>query len=376
VSTVLLSGVGELGAWALEFLARTPGVERIVSLKRGPWPGVSRPVLAMLGSTIQGHTPVFEHHQIDLADRDLVVRLLTETRPDVILHSATVRSPRAMMTASLDRSRRAAVRAAGFGMWLPWHLLPAARLTEAIDAAGLDIPVVNAAFPDVVNPALWSAFGHGPAAGAGNVEVGAARVLRYAMEATGVPADDVEVSLVGSHALFVYGPSAGVPHHFRLRVARDDVTADHDLDAIFATWPEPIDWRAVDVFSPFAASAVKNAIGLLGETPMRTHVTGPMGLPGGFPATIGEGRIVLDLPHDLPLAEAVAINERAARWDGIDRIDAGAVVYTGEAQAAMAELGYRCEAVTVDELPQLSDRLDDLYRRLITEEGSHAGIRP
>jgi hypothetical protein len=367
MSTVLLSGVGDLGGWALEFLARTPGIDRIVTIKRNPWSGPSKATMAMIGSVFQGQTKAFEHHQVDLVDTDRMARLLEEVRPDAIIHSATVQSPRKFMNAEIDPARRAAIRSATFGLWLPWHLLPAVQLTEAIDKAGVETHVVNASFPDVVNTVVWKHFGHGPAAGAGNVEVCAARILRYAMEASASPAEDIEVSLVGSHALLAYGPDAGVPHHFQLRVADRDVTADYDLGTIIMSWPERVDWGRTDVFSLFAASAVKNATALLGLSPPRTHVTAPHGLPGGYPALVEGGRIELDLPEDLSRVEAVAINEGAARWDGIDHIDSdGTVVYTDAARAAMAELGHHCESVTIADLAWQSERLQHLYESLIT----------
>ena len=158
MTTVLISGVGALGGWALEFLARTPGVERIVTVKRSPWQGPSRTTIAMLGSAIAGHTKRFEHHRVDLADEGAMARLLAEVRPDAIVHSATVQSPRILNSAALDPARRAEVRAATFGMWLPWQLWPAAQLMRAVEAAGIDTHVVNASFPDVVNVAIWKRF--------------------------------------------------------------------------------------------------------------------------------------------------------------------------------------------------------------------------
>ncbi len=363
----MLTGVGDLGGWALEFLARTEGVDRIVTVKRSPWSGPSKSAMAMMGSVFQGHTKAFEHHQVDLADTDLMARLLDGVRPDAILHSATVQSPRRFMNADVEPARRAAIRSATFGMWLPWHLLPAVQLTEAIDKSGIETHVVNASFPDVVNAVVWKHFGHGPAAGAGNVEVCAARILRYAMETSSAPADEISVSLVGSHALLAYGPAAGVPHHFELRIAGRDVTDDHDLNTILMSWPEPINWGKADVFSLFAASAVKNVVALLGTGTTRTHVTSPFGLPGGYPAHVEGGRILPHLPDGLGLDEAVAMNEAAARWDGIDRIDSdGTVVYTAEAGTAMAELGHRCEAVTIDGLALQSERLQSVYESLTT----------
>ncbi|HEX2154193.1 MAG TPA: hypothetical protein VHL52_09450, partial [Acidimicrobiia bacterium] len=114
-------------------------------------------------------------------------------------------------------------------------------------------------------------------------------------------------------------------------------------------------------------SAVKNVLALLDDVAVATHVTGPMGLPGGYPANIGAGGVELRLPPGLTREEAVSINEKAARWDGIGHIaDDGTVVYTSEAAGAMAELGYPVESIAIDELPyrgqQLLRLVDDLSR--------------
>ena len=82
MSTILLSGVGALGSWALELLARADGVERIITLKRRPWDGHSRTNLAMLGAVFQGHTKAWEHHEVDLADVDLVAKVITRCRSE------------------------------------------------------------------------------------------------------------------------------------------------------------------------------------------------------------------------------------------------------------------------------------------------------
>ncbi len=366
MTTVLVSGVGQVGGWALEFLARTPSVDRIVTVKRGPWQGPSWTTIAMLGSAIQGHTKRFEHQQVDLADEASFARLLAEVRPDAIIHSATVQSPRVLSGANIEPSRRAEIRAATFGMWLPWHLWPATQLTRAVESAEIDTHVVNVSFPDVVNVAIWQRFGHGPSAGAGNVEVCAARLLRYVMATTGRSAADIDVSLVGSHALLTYGPV--VPHHFQLLLDGTNITEQVDLQTALSTWPEAIRWHDDVPNSLFAGSAVKNALALVGDEPLLTHVTAPMGRPGGYPALVGSGRIELRLPATLDEQAAIAINDRAARFDGIERIESdGTVVYTAETRAAMESLGYRCEAVEFDDLSQRCDQLRNLYRRLASE---------
>lgn len=372
MTTILLVGVGDLGGWALEFLARTPEVDRVVTVKRSPWKGTSPVTLAMLGSIFQGHAKRFEHYTVDLAEEGAMARLLAEVRPDAVLHSATVQSPRRFMNADIDGGLRSEIRSATFGLWLPWHLLPATQLVRAVERAGVETSIVNAAFPDVVNQAIWQRFGHGPIAGAGNVEVCAATVLLYVMADRGVPADSVDVRLVGSHALMAYG-AAVVPHHLRIEVEGEDVTARYDLASILASWPEPIVWGRTDRFSLFAASAVKNGVALVGEVPVRIHMSGPMGLPGGYPVTVTGGRVDLDLPEGLSREKAIATNDAAARFDAIDRIETdGTVVYTSEARAAMASIGYECEAITFDELPRRCRILQELYNRLITRNRTHA----
>lgn len=372
MTTVLLSGVGALGGAALEFLARSPEIDRVVTLKRSPWNGVSDVVLAMLGATLQGYDTNFEHHQVDLGDTDHLARVLSAVRPEVIVHSATVQTPRILMEAGVDDATRQRLRSAKFGMWLPWHLLPAADLQRGIDSAGIDTLVVNATFPDAVNVAIWNHFGRGPIAGAGNVEVCAARVTRHVMQMTGVPMESVEVSLVGSHALLVYGPV--VPHHLRITVDGDDFTNSYDLEEGLMRWPEPIDWGRISNFALFAASAVKNALALVAEHPIRTHVTSPNGLPGGYPARIGPEGVELDLPTTTDPDSARALNEAALVWDGISSVEQdGTVRYTDEAAAAMASLGYPYIEVTFDELEARSRQLKVLFQDAI-KETSHSHL--
>ncbi|MBT8217133.1 MAG: NAD-dependent epimerase/dehydratase family protein, partial [Acidimicrobiia bacterium] len=234
MKTVLMTGLGALGRGALEFLARSPEIDRIITVKRSPWDGPSRTNLTMIGAVFQGHAKRWEHHQLDLADTDRLARLLAETRPDAILHSATVQSPRRLMNARVAPDVRAVLRQARFGMWLPWHLLPGMQLMEAVVAAGVDTRIVNASFPDVVNPVLWRHFGRGPVAGAGNVEVCVAQITRYLVDVANAVPEDFEVSLVGSHALLSHGTD--VPHHLHIELAGRDVTGDHPLETMLA-WP-------------------------------------------------------------------------------------------------------------------------------------------
>lgn len=368
--TVLLTGLGALGRGALELLARSPGVDRIVTVKRSAWDGPSRTNLTMIGAVFQGHAKRWEHHRLDLADTEAAARLLAKTRPDAILHSATVQSPRRLMNARVAPDVRAVLRQARFGIWLPWHVLPAIQLMDAVVASDIDTRIVNASFPDVVNPVLWRHFGRGPVAGAGNVEVCVAQIVRYLVDVGDATPEEANVSLVGSHALLSYGPD--VPHHLRIEIGGRDVTRDHPLEAMLA-WPEPIDWSRVDEFSLFAASAVKNVLAVMGDQPVRTHVSGANGLPGGYPVRVDGGTIELDLPAGLDTDAAIALNQDAARWDGIEEIGTDAtVVYTESARDAMEQLGLSGGPVAIEDVDRRAAELSALYERLTTMEGIDA----
>src|SRR5262245_45794596 len=101
MKTVLIVGLGDLGGWALELLARSEGVVRLVTLRRSSGVGVSRTQLAAIGATFQGHIKQFEEIHHDLRDTESTARLLEEVRPDVILHTASMQSPRVLRRAPL-----------------------------------------------------------------------------------------------------------------------------------------------------------------------------------------------------------------------------------------------------------------------------------
>lgn len=366
----MLSGVGALGRAALELLARSNAVARVVTVKRSPWDGENQPALALIGAIFQGHAVGWSHYQADLANTEQMAQVLEQVRPDVVIHSATVQSPRHLMRAHIDPAVKARLKRARFGLWLPWHLVPATQLMRAVAQSGVETQIVNAAFPDAVNHVLANRFGAGPVAGAGNVEVCAAQITRFLTAETGADLSEVDVKLVGSHALLSYGPE--VPHHLEMRVRGEDVTEQYAIETMLAS-PQEIDWTRVNDFFIFAASAVKNALALLQDEVIHTHVSGANGLPGGYPVTIGSGKIDLDLPRRLDRDQAIAINQAGMRWDGIERFEPdGGVVYTQEAQEAMSELGIDAGPVRFEEMEERSKMLSAAYDKMTSTEVSDA----
>jgi hypothetical protein len=94
------------------------------------------------------------------------------------------------------------------------------------------------------------------------------------------------------------------------------------------------------------------------------HVPAPGGRPGGYPARVSAAGIELDLPVDIPEAQAIAINATAARWDGIERIgDDGTVTFTDDvADVTERVLGLRLERVAADEMDTVADALEARLR--------------
>jgi hypothetical protein len=363
MATVLICGLGAFGGWALEFLARDPAVDRIVVMDVTVPDGPSRASLAEIGAVFQGSLVHCEQITGDIMNVEATAAILDDVDPDVVLSTVTLRSPRSLMAADIDPETRALLQRATFGMWLPNHLLPVTRLTQAALEAGVSAPIVNTAFPDVVNRAIWRHLGRGPVAGAGNGEVAAATLEHYLARHHGVPIDDIRVALVASHAFFTHGPQ--VPYWARAWVNDLDVTDSMDVDAIVTTYPEPIDWRQVSTFSIFAATAAKNVTGLLSSTPRYTHVAAPNGLPGSYPVMVSSAGIELALPAEITLEEAVAVAEAGNAHDGIERIeDDGTVVFTSTTSSAMHELGYDGARVRFDELDERVEALNRLFAEI------------
>jgi hypothetical protein len=108
--------------------------------------------------------------------------------------------------------------------------------------------------------------------------------------------------------------------------ARIDGLSDEQIRELFhAPWPLPAGTVSHDLT---AAHTVQIVEALLGDEPTAAHAPAPGGLPGGYPVRLSREAIEVDWPE---VHDAVALNERAQRWDGIERIEAdGTIVFTQE----------------------------------------------
>ena len=129
-----------------------------------------------------------------------------------------------------------------------------------------------------------------------------------------------------------------------------------------APWPLP---QGRDTHELSAAATAHAVRALLAEEPIPTHAPAPNGLPGGYPVRLSRHGVELDLPANLSTEEAIALNERAARFDGIERIEpGGTIVFTGDVAAGTERLlGLRLERVRAEEADDVADELAARARR-------------
>ncbi len=367
-SSIMMIGMGDLGGHVLELLVRVPGSRRIVTADVNEDWGYRKTNLAVFGASQLGHYPEVEFTKIDLNNLDETADRIRKFKPDMIFSAVTLQSWWVIDTLPKDVFER--LDEARFGPWLPMQLTLVHKLMQAVKQTGLDIPVINAAFPDGVHPVL-DRVGLAPTIGIGNVanpipaiRSSIAYRLRRSMR-------DVTVFFVAqhyvSHHLHRFGTTGGAPYYLRAMVDDRDVTKDLDMKQVFQDLPTRFrrtGGRDGQILT--ASSAVGVILAMADDTGDFMHAPGPSGLPGGYPVRVnGEGGEVV-LPADLSLEAAVGINEEGQRYDGIDRVDRdGATHFTEQAVGIMKEvLGYECKVMRLEETEERAKELGAKFQEL------------
>ncbi|MEA2311713.1 MAG: hypothetical protein QOE28_1681 [Solirubrobacteraceae bacterium] len=361
---MLVVGLGDLGARTFDALARLPLAGRLVGASRDAERGAALSGQVRLVASLSRGPGAVEFERLDLYDRDAATALLARLDPDVTVIAASEHTW--WRPAAADPALAAAAARLPYGAWLPLQAGLVRRLMEARAAAGVRGPVVCLPFPDVVGPML-AGSGLAPEMGAGNVAEVAAKLAASTAAAEGVPCSDVEVRLVLHHAaersalgafasLAATEPEGEPPWHAEVLVSGEALPAERVAAAFRAPYPLPAG-RATHALT--SAAAVATVAGLLSDEPVRAHVPAPGGRPGGYPVTLSRAGAVLDLPADIDEAGAVAVNERAAAWDGIERIEPdGTAVLTPAVAARVSEvLGVDLARIAPAELDGLAAEL-------------------
>ena len=379
--TMAVFGSGDVGEAVLRFSATHPGISELWALDLDERRAEVAVNEAAAIAAHRGRAPEFNWRTVDMTSREQIGEALADIQPDVIVQTATLQSWWVLSQLPSDQYRRLAFEAR-FGPWLPLHLLPAMRLVEACAEVDIEAPVVNVAFPDGVNPVLGG-LGLAPATGAGNSDLLHPGIRCLVARRFGVPVTDVDVRLLAHHShvdLFWTGLEEVEeldPSTFWLHVAiggedrTDEINPADLLREAGRLLPKG---RAIAQRT--ASSAAKNAILLLGETPMRTHTSAPVGMVGGYDVLLSNVGVEILWPEPLSPDEAKAINERAQVRDGIERIeDDGIVHFTERASSAMREvLSYDCKVLRPEDAEGRAMELRERLARLVSRHQSAPSV--
>jgi hypothetical protein len=371
-ATIMLFGAGHLGGPILDRLAALETVGRIMVVARDRARLEARCNLARLTAAAAGPSAVVEPCVADLARTEEVAAVLRRAQPDVVVNAASRQTW--WLPDLFPPAVRAALRQARYGVWLPLHLAPALDLARALELAGFGGIVLNAAYPDVVN-VVWGRVATPPLAGLGNVEELVAKVRVGVSANLQVHPDELDIRLVAHHALqrfaFAGTPPADDLPPFWLGVSRGAENVGERgraREELLRPYPLP----GGPAWGSFSAAAAVSFIGaLLARSDSDRHAPGPHGLPGGYPVTVGDGRLAVRDVTGLARDAAISINERSHRFDGIETIgDDGTVAFGETAAAAIrAVLGYQCAALAPADATRGADELAARFGELAARHG-------
>jgi hypothetical protein len=264
----------------------------------------------------------FRPHLLDVPDGADLRPLLDCYRPQVLLVAASEISP--AETRAPASAWTSLVRAAGFGVTLPLQAATALRAATACLEASPGTAVVNACFPDAVNPLLQTA-GLPVVCGLGNVAT-LASLLRSKLQL----ADESRLKLFAHHV-----------HLHHPRTDKEEALAWLD-DQPLTALPRALDQIReqphgnLNEIGAIAGAAVVDALTQRRE-PYVGHVPAPNGLPGGYPVLITEGSIALRLPPGMSERQAVHHNRQWSAGDGLTVDGHGKARFTPTALRALSE---------------------------------------
>ncbi|NER52101.1 MAG: hypothetical protein F6J92_36765, partial [Symploca sp. SIO1A3] len=282
-------------------------------------------------------------------------------KPDIIFSSVSLQSW--WVITKLPKPVFESLDEAQLGPWLPMHLTLVYKLMQAVKQTGLNIKVINASYPDVVNPIL-NKVGLSPTIGVGNV-ANVIPGLRSSIALTlDKPLEEVEIRLFAhhyvSHRLSHLGNAGGAPFHLTALVNGENLTKFLDLNTVLDLLTTKFKrLGGLDGMLITAASATTVINGMANNTGKIIHAPAPNGLPGGYPVRINAQGGEVILPDDLTLDQAIRLNEEGQRFDGIDKIEQDGTVYFTDKEMNIMNylLGYECRKMTLLESEDIANTL-------------------
>ena len=373
---IMLIGIGELGGIILEFISRIPGICEIVTADFNADWGFRKTNSAIEGASYMGLFPDIQFHPIDLAEIEKTAELLAQINPTIIVNATTMQSWWVVNELSAKIRERLYRDKCGMGPWTAMHLALSSRLMKAVTMSTINTYVINASYPDVVNPSL-ARVGLAPTVGIGNLDLAIPYIQKTTSELLNVSMRNVKVELIAHHYHAYnwcrYGKGYDVPFYLRILVGHEDVTDRlGDMRKFISELPKR-GMRPPGRHGQFivAGSCLKNVMAILNDTKEFTHAPGPQGLEGGYPVKLGRKGVEVVLPKDMTIEQARELNLTAQQYDGVKEIrDNGDVVVTEEAyEIFKAVLDINCRAITVEDSFEQARELKKKFHEFLRRYG-------
>ncbi len=365
--SIMIVGLGDLGGYVLEFLARVPNMPKIVAADINEDWGARKTNSALIGASQFGFYPEIEFVKLDAFDVDKTAQVLQQVQPAIIYNSMTLQSW--WVITQLPQEAYKTIDEARYAPWFPMHFVPAHKLMQAVKKSGIRTHVVNAAFPDVVNPALAN-IGLCPTVGIGNIDNIVPSLRLVVSRMFKVPVRSVNVFMVAPHYasyyLGRYGSTGGASCYLKVMIDDKDYTPKVKADELYANLVPLAKRPGGHLGHPVVASSVcKIVMGILFDTRELGHAPGPNGLPGGYPIRMGAEGVDVFLPAGLTVEEAVKINNDAQVYEGIESIEKdGTIVLTDKSAGIFKKLlDFDCKVYTVKDCPAKAKELDEKFKR-------------
>ncbi len=346
MSRVLIIGTGDMGERFAMGLAASGRVRELVLSDLA-----GSELDARAAAIASAHDCIVRTAPADATQQGEIEAVLRRERPDLVVQSASLQSPWALVGRTDPVAM--ALAQAGLAVRLPLQLPALMAVMRAVREVGFEGPVANLSLPDLTHPILYR-VGLAPTVGLGNVSMQLLRVRAALRQEDPAAAAMPLIRVVGQH-YHVYGvmqsrPPADPADGPRVWIGEPGARRD-ELAYRGPAMAPGIRYNVVT-----AAAALPVLLALLpGGRMLRWSTPAPLGLPGGYPVRIEDGRVELDLPDGVDLAESAAFCQRIGRGDGLDHIDDdGTAHFTDAAIAALA-----------DTAPDLAEplALDDVERR-------------
>ena len=366
---ILFIGLGALGSHVLDTFTRISGKNHFLVGGRDQAYIHQRINLSMLAANQLGFYPDVSHAYMDLWDVDQTARTISKFQPDIVFCAVTLQPW--MAIAKLPSPYYERLHQAQLGPWLPFHLTLVYKLMLAIQKTGLSPKIINATYPDVINPAL-SKIGLAPTTGVGHLSNNIPALGKSVALKIGEPLEHIEIRFIAhqhlSYRISRQGNAGHTPFHLTVLLRGHDITELLDMQTIFeplSTTYKRLGGSVGNLMT--AASAAVVFDGMVNDTGQITHAPGPNGLPGGYPVKVTREGVEVILPHNVTMEQAISINEVGQHLDGIEKIDDNGTIYFAEKEMSILQemLGYECREMAIEESEKRAKELKVKFDALV-----------